>query len=317
MYKKTRIASKLVWFSLVTMLFTKGCSCWEELSTAEASKESATSGNLVVMTDNGLKPIVEKQLSEFMRRYPQSHIKLEENSTSGAVEKLLNKEIRSVVIGRKFNRSEDSVVKKFKLEFKRDLIGRDAACFVLNRENTVQSLTLAQLKDILTGKITDWSQVGGKAQPIQLFVTGQNDGQRTFLLDSLKATGFSEKAYPCTSGVQMKAMVQKFKGGIGYASLSNVRELTDPATRDTVKQVKLLELASDKPESKAYLPYQENVFKGLYPLTYGIYCYYSDYERLPKGLAAFLSREGQKVFLRNGVGPIEIPSTIIHFKEDE
>ncbi|NTV47150.1 MAG: hypothetical protein HGB11_11655 [Chlorobiales bacterium] len=317
MYKKSRIASRLIWFSLLVMLFTKGCSCWEKLDVPEKPKESATSGDLVVMTDNGLKPIVEKQASEFVRRYPQSHIKVEENSTNGAVEKLLNNEVRAIVIGRKFNRSEDSVITKFKLEFKRDLIGRDAACVVINRENPVQTLTLAQLKDILTGKITDWSQVGGSAQPIRLFVTGQNDGQRAFLQDSLKISGFAEKAYPCTSAVQMKEYVQKFKGGIGYTSLSGVRDLTDPTKRDTVKQIKLLSLASDKPESKSYLPYQENVFKGLYPLTYGIYCYYSDYERLPKGLAAFLGREGQKVFLRNGVGPVEIPITVIHFKEDE
>ncbi|NTW48575.1 MAG: hypothetical protein HGB19_02345, partial [Chlorobiales bacterium] len=200
---------------------------------------------------------------------------------------------------------------------KTDLVGRDAVCLMVNQENAVQTLTLPQLADILTGKITNWTEVGGKDQPVQVFITGQNDGQRAYLQDSLKISGFAAKAYPCTTGAQMKDFVTKFKGGIGYTSLSNVRDLTDPVKRDSVKQIKLLRVSSGRPESKAYLPYQENVFKGLYPLTYGIYCAYREYERLPKGFAAFLGREGQKVFLRNGVGPIEIPMTVIYFKEDE
>jgi len=41
-------------------------------------------------------------------------------------------------------------------------IGRDALVFFTNSSNPVKSLTTAQYKDIYTGKLTNWKQVGGK-----------------------------------------------------------------------------------------------------------------------------------------------------------
>ncbi|PFG18098.1 phosphate ABC transporter substrate-binding protein (PhoT family) [Propionicimonas paludicola] len=45
-------------------------------------------------------------------------------------------------------------------------IGRDALVFFTNSSNPVKSLTTAQYKDIYTGKLTNWKQVGGKKAPI-------------------------------------------------------------------------------------------------------------------------------------------------------
>jgi len=45
-------------------------------------------------------------------------------------------------------------------------IGRDALVFFTNSSNPVKSLTTAQYKDIYTGKLTNWKQVGGKNTPI-------------------------------------------------------------------------------------------------------------------------------------------------------
>jgi len=46
----------------------------------------------------------------------------------------------------------------------------DAIVFVVNKKNPVTDITLDQIRAIYNGKITNWSQLGGKNAPIDLFV---------------------------------------------------------------------------------------------------------------------------------------------------
>lgn len=46
----------------------------------------------------------------------------------------------------------------------------DAIVFITHPSNPVDSLTTQQARDIYTGKITNWSEVGGKNAPINLYV---------------------------------------------------------------------------------------------------------------------------------------------------
>jgi phosphate transport system substrate-binding protein len=58
-------------------------------------------------------------------------------------------------------------------------IGEAQVAFVVHPSNGVKSLTLAQLTDILSGKVTKWSEVGGADQPIIVVVAMPGDGVRS------------------------------------------------------------------------------------------------------------------------------------------
>ncbi|MDR1640235.1 MAG: substrate-binding domain-containing protein [Clostridiales bacterium] len=45
-------------------------------------------------------------------------------------------------------------------------VGVDAFIFIVNKDNPVESLTLDQVRDIYSGKVTNWSEVGGNDIPI-------------------------------------------------------------------------------------------------------------------------------------------------------
>ena len=46
------------------------------------------------------------------------------------------------------------------------IIARDAIAVIVNPENPVSQLTLKQISDIYSGKISNWSEVGGEDRPI-------------------------------------------------------------------------------------------------------------------------------------------------------
>lgn len=58
-------------------------------------------------------------------------------------------------------------------------IGRDALVFIVNEQNPVQSLTQDQLRDIYTGAVTNWSELGGEDQDIVPFQRDETSGSFT------------------------------------------------------------------------------------------------------------------------------------------
>ena len=60
-------------------------------------------------------------------------------------------------------------------------IGRDALVFFTNSSNPVTSLTTAQYRDIYTGKLTRWSQVGGTDARIVAYQRPEDSGSQALL----------------------------------------------------------------------------------------------------------------------------------------
>ena len=60
-------------------------------------------------------------------------------------------------------------------------IGREAFVFLVNKNNPVNGLTMDQLKDIYSGKITNWKDVGGANRPINVVQRNQGSGSQTTL----------------------------------------------------------------------------------------------------------------------------------------
>ncbi|MBQ9063849.1 MAG: substrate-binding domain-containing protein [Blautia sp.] len=60
-------------------------------------------------------------------------------------------------------------------------LGKDALVFLVNENNPVQSLTIDQVYDIYTGKITNWSEVGGNDAEIKAFLRPETSGSQTLM----------------------------------------------------------------------------------------------------------------------------------------
>lgn len=61
-------------------------------------------------------------------------------------------------------------------------IGYEAFVFFVHRDNPIESLTAEQIKGIYSGKITNWSQVGGRDEPIVPFQRNPGSGSQSMLI---------------------------------------------------------------------------------------------------------------------------------------
>jgi phosphate transport system substrate-binding protein len=111
-------------------------------------------------------------------------------------------------------------------------IARDAICLATNPDNKVANLSQAQVQDIFSGKVRDWSQVQGstKTGPIDLIVrtaaSGTQDAfQKLFMVNAKVAGNAAQKA----SNGLVAAAVKSDPNAIGYLSYAFTSGLNDTA----------------------------------------------------------------------------------------
>ena len=102
-------------------------------------------------------------------------------------------------------------------------VGAISIKFIVNPANPVKSLTEAQLKDILTGKITSWKEVGGADQPIMVIAEAPGFGTRSNVVSTLLGgTEITDKARVVQALVQVAQVVGQAPNAIGYGNSASI-----------------------------------------------------------------------------------------------
>lgn len=129
-------------------------------------------------------------------------------------------------------------------------IAYDGIAVIVNPQNEVRALTSEQLKGIFSGKITNWSEVGGKNLKIDLINRDEASGTReAFQSIVMKAEHFDKGAVVLPGTGQVREVVRRTEGAIGYISIGFVN--------DDVRAVSVDNVAPDR----------ANVLIRRYPIT--------------------------------------------------
>ena len=111
------------------------------------------------------------------------------------------------------------------------ILAYDGIAVIVNPENPVSDLTLAQIADIYTGKITNWSEIGGDDAEIVLIGREAGSGTRSGFEEIVDVKDACLYRQELSSTGDVIATVAQNPGAIGYASLASVK--------DTVKAVQV------------------------------------------------------------------------------
>ena len=114
---------------------------------------------------------------------------------------------------------------------KETILAYDGIAVIVNPANPVEDLTLEQIADIYTGKITNWSELGGSDSEIVLIGREAGSGTRSGFEEIVEVKDLCQYRQELSSTGDVIATVAQNPGAIGYASLASVK--------DTVKAVKV------------------------------------------------------------------------------
>jgi phosphate transport system substrate-binding protein len=166
----------------------------------------------------------------------------------------------------------------------------DGVGVVVNPANPVKSLTKDQLKDIFSGKINNWTALGGADHAITLYTRDESSGTReVFWKTAIDKGDISTGALFVPSNGAMKTAVAKDPYAIGYVSVGHMDKSVIPVALDGIT------------------PTLETVKNGQYKVARGLY---SNTKGEPKGLTQLVieylfTPEGQKIVADKGFIPIK------------
>ena len=191
-------------------------------------------------------------------------------------------------------------------------VAQSRLVILADANNPVETLTVNQLRDIYSGVITDWAQVGGDPGPITAYQRGDGSGSQTGMLD-LVMKGTEMMDPPTGIARWMGTVAQTVTnfvptpGALGYAYSYYVSaiwpDLVSNGTADGVKVVKVNGISPD--------PSVQN-----YPLTttYDLVMKASEPKNSPVRVLAdqVASPHGQALAAAAGyipVGPTDLPDS--------
>ena len=104
-------------------------------------------------------------------------------------------------------------------DFEATAVANATIRFVMNPRNKVAVLTDSQLRDILTGKITSWKDVGGGEIPIVVVAEVPGFGTHTTIVTNfLSGTEFTPNARLMQALVQLIQVTAQIPGAISYGN---------------------------------------------------------------------------------------------------
>jgi phosphate transport system substrate-binding protein len=174
-------------------------------------------------------------------------------------------------------------------------VAKDGLSVYVNASNPLNELTMAQLKDIFTGKITSWKDVGGPDAKIIPYSRENSSGTYVFFKEHVLANAdYTPRAQNMPGTAAVVNAVSKEKFGIGYGGAAYS------------KGIKVLKIKKDA-VAAGIAPTDVTIKDGTYPLSRPLFFYLRP--NPTPDIKAFtdwvLSPEGQAIVVKVGYFPIK------------
>lgn len=275
----------IILLGILSLLLLTGCTSNETKTDATQTvikqKEPLTKETLTIAGSTTVQPIVAKAAEKYMLKKPNIIVSVQGGGSGTGIKMTAE---GSADIG---TSSRELTEEELSKGLKPYEIAADGIAVIVNPSNTITDLTKQQIKDIFSGKIKNFKEVGGPDREIVVVIREQGSGTRTsfeeIVMDKGK-TNNTEKAEQQPSNGAVKSTIMSNPNAIGYVGAGYIDS--------TIKAVSVEGVA----------PTKENIKTGKYKISRKLYA-------VTKGEATgktkdfidyLLSEEGQKIVEEEG-----------------
>lgn len=153
----------------------------------------------------------------------EAELQVKHSTTYGSFYNLIDKKC-DLIFSVPLSENQISQARDKGMELEMTKIAAEGFVFVVNAQNPVDTLTQQQLKDIYSGKITNWAEVGGHDAPIVAYQRNETSGSQnfmhTFMADTTLMDPLTSAAHtPASMGQLMDAIAvyDNAEYAIGYS----------------------------------------------------------------------------------------------------
>lgn len=264
----------LVVFLNILLVLTMAAGCGK-------SKEQIGS-SVTISGSTSVGPLIEKEAESFKKSNSDINVEVNQLGSSAGIKDAINGTVQVGMSSRDLKEEEKNA------GLKEVEIAYDGISVITNKANAVNNLTIAQIKDIYTGKIINWKDVGGKDAPIVVVSREDGSGTRDAFQEIVgyKSEELTKEAQIGDGSGNIKSTVTTNENAIGFISFEYIDDSINSLNVDSIE------------------PNAKNVLDGKYKISRPFLLVYKEEketEQSKKFIDFILSEEGQKIVEENGL----------------
>lgn len=285
-----------LWLLVAAVCITLATSCG---SNHRKPATWRTSDDVHIAVDETFRDIMEEEIETFGLLNPSSAMKPVYCSEDSAIRMLLRDSVRCAITTRKLSKDELDVLKNYKLDAKQAMIATDAFALIVSKDNPDTLITVSEIRDIVSGRITRWEQLKHSGKKGELKLVFDNSGSSTvrYMRDSLLAgQQVTGNLYAQGSNQAVIDAVKDNPEIIGVVGANWLKGKSDSVLISFENlDVKVLKVArKDGKNEIGWRPYQYRILTGDYPLIRSVYVILTDPRVRSYTKSFFYFLKGQK-----------------------
>jgi len=207
---------------------------------------------------------------DFQLDNPESNLSVSGGGSGTGIASLINKTTDIANASRQIKTEEITNAEANGITPVEFIVARDAIAIIVNPENPIDELTLQQLSDIYSGKISNWEELGGENRPIVRLSRETNSGTHVYFLEQVLRLGdkesdllFSTDTLLLPSSEVIGAEIRQNPNAIGYDGLGYV-----------TPDMKVVGVVDERAKEQEFIfPSPDTVNDGSYPIARDLYMY--------------------------------------------
>lgn len=189
-------------------------------ATDSASPGTQISGKAQVTGSTSVAPYAEELGAAFEEKYPSTSIGISSTGSGPGIKATIDGTTDIGMSSRELTPEEEAQ------GLKSIVIAYDGIAIIVNKNNPVASLTSEQIKEVYSGNITNWKQVGGNDAAIIVVTRESSSGTRSAFEELVmqKKVNITASAIQQPSTGSVTTYVAGNKNAIGYVSYGSLND---------------------------------------------------------------------------------------------
>lgn len=223
---------------------------------------------------NAMATICDKWGAQFSEKNPGTTVVVSGGGTALGFDGLFDKSVDLVMASRKIIPKEIQTAAVADISPTEVEITRTCVAIITHPENPLRQVTLDQLRKVLTGEWTRWSELGGPDQPIILVTADHVAGTSIFLREAVMQNDYFSSESKIRSYFHdiIREVAARKPWALAYCGMPDAER----AVRK--KSIKILALQRDA-QSPAVMPSEQTLRDSSYPLILPLFFYWDGTSR--------------------------------------
>lgn len=280
--------------ALSLVIAVAACGGREQQTPAGSQPARVDNKPLTIKGSDTMVILTQRLAEEYMKANPGTVVQVNGGGSGTGIAALINGSIDLAMASRPMKDDEKQKAAQSRgSEVTEHPIALDALGVFVHASNPVQQLTIAQIRDVFQGKVTNWKAIGGPDATIILYGRESSSGTYDYFREHVLDKGdFAPRVQTLQGTAAIINAVGADRNGIGYGGIAYAKEVRA--------------LAVQAEGAQPVTPSEASVADGSYPLSRKLFLYFpsSAPDRVTKFAQWTLTPEAQALVTKVGYFPL-------------